>query len=112
MTTLTRDQEWPPLGMAVYAAIHRRSGLATVQVAMDKPRMTVDTSHSHGDMCGVRDPMLAHDIAQLGQGMAMEAGLIVDLGADQWTGFLPRDHDIEIPRTVHVGLQLSPPSGV
>jgi hypothetical protein len=104
MTALTRDQEWPPFGMAVYATLHHRSGLATIQVAMDKPRMAVDTTHSHVEMCDVRHPMLAHDIGQLDRRMAMQAGLIADLGLDQWTGLLPRDHDIEIPRAADVGL--------
>ena len=71
MAALTRDQEWTTFGMAVYAAIHRRSGLATVQVTMDEPRMTVDTAYSPFDMGDVRDPMLAHDIGQLDQRMAM-----------------------------------------
>ena len=110
MTALTRDQEWPPFGMAVYATLHHWSGLATIQVAMDKPRMTVDTTHSHVDVCDVRYPMLAHDIGQLDRRMAMQAGFIADLGSDQWTGLLPRDHDIEIPRAVDVSPQLSPPA--
>jgi hypothetical protein len=77
---------------------------------MDKPRMTVDTGYSHVDMGAVRDPMLAHDIGQLVQRMAMEAGLIADLGPDQGTGLLACDHDIEISCPIDVGLQLSPPA--
>jgi hypothetical protein len=77
---------------------------------MDRPRKTVDITHSHSDMSDVRDPMLAHDIGQLDHRMTMQAGLIADLGSDQWTGLLPRDHDIEISCAVDVGLQLSPPA--
>jgi hypothetical protein len=72
--------------------------------------MTVDTPQLSSHMFGVQHPMMVHYVGQLIHRMTAQAGRLADLSADQRTGLLPADHDVEIAGTVDVGFHLSPPS--
>jgi len=77
---------------------------------MHEAGMTLTALHPQIQMLGVQDSMVVHHIGQPIQRMAAQTGCITDVGANQWTGLFAGNHDIEVPCTVDVGFQLSPPT--
>jgi hypothetical protein len=70
--------------------------------------MTTATLHPQFPMFGVQDPRLVHNVGQLIQLVAAQAGCITDFGPDQRTSLLAGDHAVEVPSAVEMSLQLSP----